>query len=603
MSICSFLKCLLTILCSGTYSIRIRQCPDRAKLAISKSDKVEKDRKPVDPPPIIQMRIDSDVDRTNNYLQSPYFFMSVTLWDPEENRAAPWAQHATLAGTLVSSLHRLKDIDDNDGGFFVFGDLSVKIEGWWRLCFDLFQLRDGGVHKLNSIVSLKFRVFSAKEFPGMSQSTHLSRSFGEQGVKLRLRKEQRSAGRKRTATMANLHPDPAQTMGVGLPAGYPMHFHNPYMHNEAARQQQQQQQQQQPYASTMLGYPQGPPVTSVPFETYAHGEANKRQRMSLDMSGQPHTPTSPARSEPPSQSIQTLYTPQSQPHSHNSSVGEGSSITLSPMRSDHPSGYPMSMGMAPVPILAYPSHQSLSSQGLALPALLSTQSAMGSNQSLLNSSSASNILPSAFSANPLQIPQVQPQPMSAPPAPYTHHPPQPQSMQQPNPAVYNPPPSLSLISPRREAAPILTTSAHITTYQPSPIRHELPAVLLASPTRPLLNDSGPSSATISAVAVTAPGQAAGCTAGATTLTLPPLQPPGENVKGQGPVRSAGALNLGPPSKFESASVMRGVGGGNGGVGGSALPPPPPPPQPPQGVGVAGGSGQGQNLGSGQGLPS
>lgn len=58
----------------------------------------------------------------------------------------------------MSSLHRLKDVDNTgecesvysydgvliaslDGGFFVFGDLSVKIEGEFRLRFSLFEMR------------------------------------------------------------------------------------------------------------------------------------------------------------------------------------------------------------------------------------------------------------------------------------------------------------------------------------------------------------------------------------------------------------------------------------------------------------------------------
>lgn len=35
-------------------------------------------------------------------------------------------------------------------------------------------------------------VFSSKAFPGMSESTFLSRSFGDQGVRLRIRKEPRT---------------------------------------------------------------------------------------------------------------------------------------------------------------------------------------------------------------------------------------------------------------------------------------------------------------------------------------------------------------------------------------------------------------------------
>ena len=59
---------------------------------------------------------------------------------------------------MVSSLHRLKDVDNMgmtcwkslptefakplvDGGFFVFSDLSVKIEGEFRLQFSLYEMR------------------------------------------------------------------------------------------------------------------------------------------------------------------------------------------------------------------------------------------------------------------------------------------------------------------------------------------------------------------------------------------------------------------------------------------------------------------------------
>jgi hypothetical protein len=45
-----------------------------------------------------------------------------------------------LSGATVSSLHRLRDIDNSDGGFFVFGDLAVKKQGHFRLAFSLFEL-------------------------------------------------------------------------------------------------------------------------------------------------------------------------------------------------------------------------------------------------------------------------------------------------------------------------------------------------------------------------------------------------------------------------------------------------------------------------------
>jgi hypothetical protein len=43
-------------------------------------------------------------------------------------------------GSIVSSLYRLKDIDNTDGGFFVFPDLSVRMEGAYRLKFSLFEI-------------------------------------------------------------------------------------------------------------------------------------------------------------------------------------------------------------------------------------------------------------------------------------------------------------------------------------------------------------------------------------------------------------------------------------------------------------------------------
>jgi len=45
-----------------------------------------------------------------------------------------------LAGATVSSLYRLRDIDNTDGGFFVFGDLAVRKQGYFRLYFSLFAM-------------------------------------------------------------------------------------------------------------------------------------------------------------------------------------------------------------------------------------------------------------------------------------------------------------------------------------------------------------------------------------------------------------------------------------------------------------------------------
>lgn len=43
-------------------------------------------------------------------------------------------------GSTVSSLFQLKDEDKTDAGFFVFPDLSVRVEGEYRLKLDLYEI-------------------------------------------------------------------------------------------------------------------------------------------------------------------------------------------------------------------------------------------------------------------------------------------------------------------------------------------------------------------------------------------------------------------------------------------------------------------------------
>ncbi|KAE8348475.1 velvet factor-domain-containing protein [Aspergillus coremiiformis] len=174
---------------SSDFELIIRQQPTRARVAGGK----EKERKPVDPPPIVQIRVrEEGTYLAQHYLQSPYYFMCCSLFDATEDIPVPESPSTALTGTLVSSLHRLKDVDNSDGGFFVFGDLSVKIDGDFRLKFTLFEMRKDVVTHLKSIISDGFTVSPPKSFPGMAESTFMSRSFADQGVKLRIRKEQRT---------------------------------------------------------------------------------------------------------------------------------------------------------------------------------------------------------------------------------------------------------------------------------------------------------------------------------------------------------------------------------------------------------------------------
>ncbi|KAI7872133.1 velvet factor-domain-containing protein [Spinellus fusiger] len=175
------------------YEIILRQQPQRAKMSILN----ERDRRPIEPPPILQLNwLDCSEEETKKYLQSPFYFMVVNLMKANDTNE-PLASHQYLSGSTVSSLHRLRDVDNTDGGFFVFGDLAVKKEGHYRLHFSLFEIMDGISYNRKTILSDPFTVYLPKLFLGSTEVTFLSRTFSDQGVKMRIRKEHRVQSRKR----------------------------------------------------------------------------------------------------------------------------------------------------------------------------------------------------------------------------------------------------------------------------------------------------------------------------------------------------------------------------------------------------------------------
>ncbi|KAI5459290.1 velvet factor-domain-containing protein [Mariannaea sp. PMI_226] len=167
------------------------QPPLHARVAIGK----EKERKPIDPPPILRL-VGKRSDRKSPTYYSPYYFAICDLVTEDYETITRGGKSVTnaLVGTRTSSIHQLKDPQYGEGGFFVFGDLGVKIEGRFRLCFDVYDRDDinpdgSSIYHVARQFSDAFTVFSPKQFPGMSESTNLTRSFWEQGVRLRLRKD------------------------------------------------------------------------------------------------------------------------------------------------------------------------------------------------------------------------------------------------------------------------------------------------------------------------------------------------------------------------------------------------------------------------------
>ncbi|KAI0016777.1 velvet factor-domain-containing protein [Xylariomycetidae sp. FL0641] len=190
-----------------SYHLTVIQQPQLAKAANGK----DKDRKPVDPPPILRLTLPPDEDPDGVYRQSPYLIAVAYLEYGQDHTHGANARPPAnmMSGTMVSSLHRLKDPSNQEGAFFIFGDLTIRSEGVFAIRFDLLQMEFGGDSEADSLVTITsvrsedFRVHAGKSFPGMAESTFLTRSFSDQGVRLRLRKDSRQlANRKRNIRTA-----------------------------------------------------------------------------------------------------------------------------------------------------------------------------------------------------------------------------------------------------------------------------------------------------------------------------------------------------------------------------------------------------------------
>ncbi|OMJ26333.1 hypothetical protein AYI70_g259 [Smittium culicis] len=125
-----------------SFELKIRQQPEHSRMC-GIGEKA--DRRPIDPPPIIQLEVFDPTLPGNRrqFLHNPYYFMYTTLISAngmEELSILPDRKARAITGSSVSSLSFLKDDTGKDGAFFVFPDLSVRCEGVYKLKFLLFEI-------------------------------------------------------------------------------------------------------------------------------------------------------------------------------------------------------------------------------------------------------------------------------------------------------------------------------------------------------------------------------------------------------------------------------------------------------------------------------
>ncbi|KAH8820466.1 velvet factor-domain-containing protein [Xylogone sp. PMI_703] len=200
-----------------TYCLSVIQQPERAR-ACGSGAKSSADRRPVDPPPVVELRIfegeDAKTDVTFSYNANFFLFATLEVCRPiAHGRVQPATpQIPVLTGMPVSGMAYLDR--PTEAGYFIFPDLSVRHEGIYRLSFNLYEetkeAKDMDAEPANDkpkvtgpggpdssfdwrleVKSVPFNVFSAKKFPGLAESTILSRTVAEQGCRVRIRRDVR----------------------------------------------------------------------------------------------------------------------------------------------------------------------------------------------------------------------------------------------------------------------------------------------------------------------------------------------------------------------------------------------------------------------------
>ncbi|KAK0366905.1 hypothetical protein LTR94_001013 [Friedmanniomyces endolithicus] len=179
------------------YDLLIRQQP----LAARACGFGEKDRRVIDPPPIIELRV-TDASGAPREDRGALLALHCTLMtedgtqdDAAVQPAEPNTQPTRrLMGNMVASPYYAKDEHGRAGTFFVFPDLSCRAPGRFRLRLRLIRIQHSsmkvGMQSPTVVGALTdvFTVFTAKDFPGMRASSALLKALRRQGLSVGVKK-------------------------------------------------------------------------------------------------------------------------------------------------------------------------------------------------------------------------------------------------------------------------------------------------------------------------------------------------------------------------------------------------------------------------------
>lgn len=185
------------------YELSLRQQPVNARSC----GFGDRDRRVIDPPPILQLEIHAphlSHDVVSQMLKSPLNIVHCSIWSAdgtEEMSAMPedYTRRKRLMGNLVASPFFGEDEHGNFASFFCFPDISCRTPGQYRLKFSLITIDPRPNAKAPvrcELLSKVFQTFTAKDFPGMSESTALAKALRSQGCNIPTKKGNEKSGRR-----------------------------------------------------------------------------------------------------------------------------------------------------------------------------------------------------------------------------------------------------------------------------------------------------------------------------------------------------------------------------------------------------------------------
>ncbi|KAI9105524.1 velvet factor-domain-containing protein [Phlyctochytrium arcticum] len=126
----------------------------------------------------------------------------------------------TLFGSLVSPCHFLTDLNGTKGAYFVFPDLSIRVEGTFTLKIilsNLASIKSQGVATvMASVTSNPFISYNSRDFPGLQETSALSQHFARQGVKIPVRRKPRKPSIPKPSPLNQQHRPVSSTTSNNL---------------------------------------------------------------------------------------------------------------------------------------------------------------------------------------------------------------------------------------------------------------------------------------------------------------------------------------------------------------------------------------------------